>query len=89
MPHLLMVWVMEVWRCSPALRAGSCGRDGTRLLSAGMLTLRRNAWRRVGCEGTEGIRGRDLRWAGQQFNMGCLSSCSTSSGLLAAQITLS
>lgn len=54
MPHLLMVWVMEVCRCSAGLRAGSCGRDGTRLLSAGMLTLRRNACRRVGCKGSTG-----------------------------------
>lgn len=51
-PHLLMVWVMEVCRCSADLRAGSCGRDSTRLLSAGMLTLRRNACRRAACQGS-------------------------------------
>lgn len=53
-PHLLMVCVMEVCLCSAGLRAGSCGRDGTRLLSAGMLTLRRNACRRVGWGETRG-----------------------------------
>lgn len=38
--HLLMVWVIEVCRCSTGLLT-SLGREGTRVLSAGMLTLRR------------------------------------------------
>lgn len=40
--HLLMVWVIEVCRCSTGLLA-SLGREGTRVFSAGMLTLRRKA----------------------------------------------
>lgn len=40
--HLLMVWVIEVCRCSTGLLT-SLGREGTRVLSAGMLTLRRKA----------------------------------------------
>lgn len=40
--HLLMVWVIEVCRCSTG-RLTSFGREGTRVLSAGMLTLRRKA----------------------------------------------
>ena len=47
--HLLMVWVIEVCRCSTGLLT-SLGREGTRVLSAGMLTLRRKAWRLVDCE---------------------------------------
>lgn len=72
-PHLLMVWVIEVCRCSTGLRAGSLGRDGTRLLSAGMLTLRRNAWRRVGCRGKQegvsvlGVRLHKASQAGEQL----------------------
>lgn len=68
-PHLLMVWVMEVCRCSPALLAGSWGRDGTRLLSAGMLTLRRNAWRRVGCKGNRRVRAQPVRMSAIQHQL--------------------
>lgn len=51
--HLLMVWVMEVCRCSTGLLP-SLGREGTRVLSAGMLTLRRKVWRLVGCHTKQG-----------------------------------
>lgn len=45
---LRIVCVMDIWRCS-AGRRGSWWGEGTRAGSAGMLTLRRNAWRLKGC----------------------------------------
>lgn len=45
--YLRMVCVMDIWRCS-AGRRGSWWGEGTRAGSAGMLTLRRNAWRLKG-----------------------------------------
>jgi hypothetical protein len=42
--YLRMVCVMEVWRCSTGRRGSWCG-EGTRTVSAGILTLRRKAWR--------------------------------------------
>lgn len=44
MAYLRMVCVMDVWRCRAGRRSSWWG-EGTWAVSAGMLTLRKKAWR--------------------------------------------
>lgn len=42
--YLRMVWVMDVWRCKTGRRTSWWG-EGIWAVSAGILTLRKKAWR--------------------------------------------